>query len=356
MPTIPPAIFRMLDLARWAPSGDNTQPWRFEIVGPKHVLIHGFDTRDHVVYDLDGRASQLAIGGLLETLSIAATTEGYEAHFERRPDTEEKHLLIDVHFEASSAPAHALSALITERVVQRRPMSRRGMNNEQKQNLEKSLPPGYEVVWFEGPKRWQLARFMFDNAKVRLSIPEAYRVHKNVIEWTARFSEAKIPGSAVGVDALTLRFMQWAMASWERVEFFNKWLAGDLLPRLQLDLIPGWACAAHYALLAPKTLETVDDYMEAGRVMQRFWLTATQLGLFVQPQMTPVIFTRYHRTHRTFTIYKHADDMVKQLNQRLLALMGGRDISALYFMGRLGFGPKPTSRSIRLPLEVLLTH
>jgi nitroreductase len=24
---------QILDLARWAPSGDNTQPWRFEIKG-----------------------------------------------------------------------------------------------------------------------------------------------------------------------------------------------------------------------------------------------------------------------------------------------------------------------------------
>ena len=25
-------LVKILDLARWAPSGDNTQPWRFEIV------------------------------------------------------------------------------------------------------------------------------------------------------------------------------------------------------------------------------------------------------------------------------------------------------------------------------------
>ena len=25
-------IYRIIELARWAPSGDNTQPWRFEII------------------------------------------------------------------------------------------------------------------------------------------------------------------------------------------------------------------------------------------------------------------------------------------------------------------------------------
>jgi len=49
-----PVIEQILDQARWAPSGDNTQPWRFEIKGPLHVVVHGSDTRRHCVYDLDG--------------------------------------------------------------------------------------------------------------------------------------------------------------------------------------------------------------------------------------------------------------------------------------------------------------
>ena len=28
-------VEQVLDLARWAPSGDNTQPWRFDITGER---------------------------------------------------------------------------------------------------------------------------------------------------------------------------------------------------------------------------------------------------------------------------------------------------------------------------------
>ena len=38
-------LIKLLDLARWAPSGDNTQPWRFEIAGEGHIVVHGHDTR-----------------------------------------------------------------------------------------------------------------------------------------------------------------------------------------------------------------------------------------------------------------------------------------------------------------------
>ena len=53
------AIEQILELARWAPSGDNTQPWRFEIADAQSLVVHGFDTREHCVYDLDGRPSQM---------------------------------------------------------------------------------------------------------------------------------------------------------------------------------------------------------------------------------------------------------------------------------------------------------
>lgn len=355
MPELPPHLERILDLARWAPSGDNTQPWRFEVLGNEHVLIHGFDTRDHVVYDLDGHASQLAVGALLETLTIAATCVGRIAEIQRRPDTPETHLLFDVHFhEQAALPCDPLVPHITTRVVQRRAMSTRALNIEQKNALAAALPRGYRVVWFEGMgERWRMARFMFDNAKIRLTIPEAYQVHRAVIEWGAQFSEDRIPDAAVGVDPLTSRFMRWVMASWERVEFFNNYALGHLPPRLQLDLLPGILCGAHFMLRAERPLTALDDYIAAGRAMQRFWLTADRVGLFVQPEMTPVIFGRYVRQGLAFTQVAQARQLAADLAHRLQAMPGLETVEALFFMGRIGHGPAPQSRSLRKPLRDL---
>lgn len=355
MTAIPAHIERILDLARWAPSGDNTQPWRFEVLGEEHVLVHGLDTRDHVVYDLDGRASQLAIGALLETMAIAASTQGRTASIQRRPDTPETHLLFDVHFRRETGLAvDSLASSIEKRVVQRRPMSTRPLTEEHKQVLGRSLPANYSIVWYEDfGERWGMARFMFDNAKIRLTIPEAYQVHKSVIEWGAKFSEDRIPEQAVGVDPLTARFMRWVMRSWGRVEFFNTWLLGHLPPRIQLDILPGIFCAAHFALLADRPFGTIDDYVAAGRGMQRFWLTATGMGLSLQPEMTPVIFTRYVRQERPFTSSGVAIAEARRLDGVLRRLLAGNDIDKLFFMARIGTGPIPVSRSLRLPVDVL---
>lgn len=350
-------LLRILDRARWAPSGDNTQPWRFEILGDDHLVVHGFDTRDHVVYDLDGHPSQLAVGALLETIVIAASAERLICQIERRPDTPETHLLINVHFEHSeeSLP-DPLAPFIEQRVVQRRPMSPQPLTVEQKNTLSAALPAGYSVIWFEGwANRYRMAQLLFDNAKIRLNIPEAYQVHKAVIEWGARYSEDKIPSQAVGVDPLTERLMQWAMASWERIEFLNKWLLGDLAPRIQLDLLPGLFCAAHFALLAPAPLRTIDDYLAAGRAMQRFWLTASSLGLLCQPEMTPVIFSRYHREKYAFTADNRYLHSAGRLSARLGQMLDGAHMESMLFLGRIGLGQQPPARSTRKPLESLMT-
>lgn len=356
MTAIPQHLQRILDLARWAPSGDNTQPWRFQILGAEHILVHGLDTRDHIVYDLDGHASQLAVGALLETMAIAASTLGRTVSITRRPGTAESHLLFDVHFQAQTSIAPSpLAPYIEQRTVQRRPMSTRALTAGQKQALAGALPAGYSVLWYEGlAQRWQLARFMFDNAKIRLTIPEAYAVHKSIIEWGAQFSPDKIPEQAVGVDPLTARLMHWVMGSWERVSFFNTYLLGHLPPRLQLDLLPGLCCGAHFALLAPEPLASVDDHLAAGRAMQRFWLTATQLGWLIQPEMTPVIFTRYHRRGLPFTRLQTALAQTARLNTRLENMVGAAQVDRLFFMGRTGAEPTPRARSTRKELAALM--
>lgn len=290
---IPQSIHRILDLARWAPSGDNTQCWRFEIAGPDHLVVHAYDTRADTVYDLDGHPSQISMGALLETIAIAASEQRLRADVARRTDSPIEAPVFDVRFapDASIEPSPLIGA-IEKRTVQRRPMNARPLTDTEKRALEASVGPGYAVSWIEGfgPKL-QAARLMFNNAKLRLTMPEAFEVHRRIIHWNATRSPDKVPDQALGVDNMTLKLMKWAMVSWKRMSTMNT-LMGTWAPRLQMDLIPGLACAAHFVLKARQSPRGIDDYVEAGRAVQRFWLTLTRLGLFMQPEMTPLIFSR----------------------------------------------------------------
>lgn len=355
MQPTPQHITDILELARWAPSGDNTQPWRFEVITDHRLIVHGFDTRDHCVYDLDGHPSQIAHGVLLETLAIAASAHGLKADISRQPDSLESlpSYVVNLIPDSMLTP-DPLLPYVQQRSVQRRPMRMAALTAAQKQALQEAAGSLYTVRWFEGGKqRWQMAKLMFANARLRLTLPEAYSVHRDIIEWNARFSDDKVPDQALGLDAMTLKLMRWVMVSWKRVKFFNTYLAGHLTPRIELDLMPGLFCAAHFALRARQPLETPDDYVAAGRAVQRFWLTATRLGLQLQPEMTPLIFSRYIREGIEFSRMPGAAETAAGLGQRLMEIFQGMPINQVAFLGRIGNGKVPSSRSLRLPVERL---
>ena len=349
-------IERVLDLARWAPSGDNTQPWRFEILGPLRCVIHGLDTRERVIYDFRGFPSHMAHGALVETAAIAASTLGMAARIGRRPGTPENHLLFDFELERdASITPHPLVPAITARVTQRRPMRTDPLTVEDKRGLEQAAGEGYEVLWFEGrAARMRVARLLYRSAWIRLRCPEAYPVHREIIEWGARFSEDRIPDQALGAGPVTLKLMRAALASWGRVEFLNTWLGGTLAPRLQMDLLPGLLCGAHFLIAAARPPESADDFVEGGRAMQRLWLTAAARGLFVQPEMTPLIFSAYVRRGERFTRAERVWEAERGVSGRFAALVGPAAAGRSLFLGRIGRGPAPRARSVRLPLERLL--
>ena len=348
MNEIPSAIAAILELSRWAPSGDNTQPWRFELIDDHHLVVHAFDTRDHCIYDLDGHSSQIAHGALLETLAIAASGQGFRVEFSRRAGTPDTHPEYLVELVADSQlPSDPLLPFVPQRSVQRRPMRTTPLTASQKNTLQNAVGKSYAVRWFEGgSQRMRWARLMFDNAKLRLILPEAYPVHRDVIEWNARFSEDKVPDQSLGLDAMTLRLMPWVMASWRRVNLFNTYLAGHLVPRIEMDFLPGIFCAAHFGLLADEPPVTIDDYVAAGRAVQRVWLTATSMGLRVQPEMTPLIFTRYVRDGRPFSHLPGSIETAANLGKRLARMLPEAELVRAVFLGRIGNG-QPAREPIR---------
>ncbi len=347
-------IQRIFDYARWAPSGDNTQPWQFETLSDEQFVIYTRDTRDWCVYDLAGRASQTSVGTLLENISIAAQSEGLEAKFSLRDPAVDAEPVIDVHLTAllQSITQPSLLPYIKTRSVQRLPLSTRPLMARHKQDLDEAVGPGYRLIWIEGrQKKWQMARLLLRAASIRLTIPEVYEVHKQIIHWDAQFSTDRIPDQALGADALSIKMMKWALQSWSRVKMLNRYFAGTLMPKIQLDLLPALRCAAHFIIVADEPRNKTADYLEGGRATQRFWLTATKLSLQLQPEMTPLIFSTYSREGRRFTDSKDKLSEADTLRLELDALSEG-EVDAV-FMGRLGFGTSASSRSLRKTLQQL---
>ena len=351
-------LLQILDLARWAPSGDNIQPWRFRILDELRFEIVAHDEGHDRVYNLDERPLQLALGGVIEAAAIAASQHGLSLSWRLLSTGSQNPLTIEVQLTPDAAVvADPLVNMIPLRRVQRRPLSRRPLSRHEVSRLEAAVAPGYRILWLaSSEERARTARLLFDSARIRLTMPEAFPVHKHAIAWGARYSTDRVPSQALGVDRATAGIMRWAMQSWERVDRLNRWGGGTLMPRVLMDWLPGRACGAHLGLVAESDASAAMNevgQLKAGRAMLRFWLTATSCGLQHQPEMTPLIFGRYAREGRTFSRVEQLSRDAIEVGRRLDELLGGASDRAVWF-GRIGAGPAATARSERRSLDELL--
>lgn len=349
-------LVQILDLARWAPSGDNTQPWRFEILNDYQLRVHGSDTRDRILYDFDGHPSHIAHGALLETIRIAATNFRLAAQWDLADESDDRSPVYDVRFLPSpSIVRDPLYEYIESRTVQRRPMKTTPLTVAQRKALIAAAGDEFDVQLFETlSERRKIADLLCQSAKIRLTCPEAYPVHKEIIEWRARYSKDRIPEEAVGVDPVTARLMEWVMHSWARVEFFNRYMMGTIAPRIQLDLLPALFCAGHLLIRPRKRAEKLEDWIRLGVAWQRIWLTSTKHGLHFQPEMTPVIFRWYARAGRQFSKQANLFTQALELSDNFERISGSGQNDPFGFLARVGISKTPSSRSVRLELDDLM--
>ena len=351
-------IERILDLARWTPSGDNIQPWRFTILGEDRVLIAV--TQDDDIYDHnDGQATLISAGMLLETMRLAASRfgRGLEWRYLGREGLMRR---IEVNLPwDSSVVEDSLCEYIAVRSVNRRVYRTARLSGEQKEALTNALGGDLQVQWYESfTERWRTARLNARATDIRLRLRPAYEVHRRIIDWENKFSPNAIPAAAIGLDALTLRLMRWMMADWKRIAHMNRLPGATAVPQLEMDLLPGMLCAAHFTIDLQKGFslgEEVASLLRAGQAIQRFWLTATRLGLSMQPAFAPINFAIHgmtgERLRDTPAIERKARALVHKLTKA-----EGFDVSRTLFRGRIGRPVRVSvqARSIRKPLSELI--
>ncbi len=349
----PKAVEAILDAARWAPSGDNAQPWRFRVKSDRDIDVLIQRANPNIYEYRDGEPTLISAGGLLENIQIAAPAFGLKAGWQYAGSADGIDR-IAVHFsEAGAISQPDLFREITRRSVDRRAFKLRALSEAQKRQLAQTMNRDMAVQWYEScPDRLRIARLSALATTIRLSIPETFAIHRSIVDWDHRQSEHAIPSQALGIDPVTLLLTRWSMASWDRTRMMNA-LGAPAFASLQMDFLPGFFSGAYFAIrLRPRVAEdAVIRILEAGQAVQRFWLTATKLGLVMQPCVAILAFWSY--AGQDFTVLPAARKAAAKLATKAQAVLGAA--ADLVFLGRIGWpASRASSRSVRLPLATLL--
>jgi len=368
-PSEPPPgspIEEILRAARWAPSGDNVQPWRFEIVDENSLRVRLDAVRGENVYEYRGGEPTLIAGGvLLESLRVAATGWGRAMtwSYEGLQGSPGRHVLhVEFYPDPLVSPDRWLPHLM-QRSVDRRRYRSRALTGGERQALGDAAGADVRLEWHQSRgSRLRLAMLGARATDIRLRTPEAYEVHRRMLDFGRKHSPDGIPGGAVGLDRATLAIMRWAMASWSRLRLLNL-LGGTWSTAAQLDLLPGLASGAFFTMrladpeggTGAAAEQRVTALLRVGEAVQRFWLEASRLGLAVQPALAILAFAHYGAAETAFsadpTVVRKARALAARFRQAL-----GEGASEFVFIGRIGepLPRLPVTRSTRRPLDQLV--
>lgn len=347
----------ILEAGCWAPSGDNMQPWSITLIDDHNFALSVRHEPENVYLKLPF-PHLFALGMFLQNAALAAAEKGYALTWRYEDDR----ALVNLAPCSGQLPVSDLTVQIKLRSVNRFAYGFKPLPAEIKESLARELGDGFRVDFIDGVKRkFSLALFLQKVASFRLHLPEAYEVHRDIIDWRSADSPDRIPCGALGANRLTTKIMKWALGSFARNQAMMA-IPGAALPvTLEMDFVPAMMSNAHFVISAnTSTPLELQDYIKAGSAVQRFWLRATAFKLTVQPWYTPAMFTRYVEAKIAFTACKksqlRAEAMAAQFDM-LISKPLNTSAARVIFSGRIGYPRvRRLPRSVRKPLSAFISN
>jgi hypothetical protein len=346
--SLPVGFFtRMARAGALAPSGDNLQPWSFAVDGDT-LLVHHDPTRDRSIFNVQALASYIALGAVLENVSIAAADDGYRAKFDYFPLGTKATLTAAISFEAGAQP-DPLTAFLEKRCTNRRSYDGKPVSPELLQTLDGTDgTPAVNLNWLYDSSRLQELGVLL--AQADRVIFENKHIHHHLfstLRWTATEVEKMRDGLPIASLELgklgSVAFR--AVSYWSLVNFLNRFGFSRAASSHTSVLMK--RCSAAGLVTLPEISPT--RFLEAGRAFQRTWLSATQRGLSLQP-MTAIIFFQLRSRLADYeglsaAQCRLADELTQQLKD--LFALSTEQIPAMLF--RVGFSSPPSAGTLRRP-------
>lgn len=340
-------IKEILSIAVWAPSGDNSQPWRFEIKNGK-LYIFNIPDRDNPILNFRQSGSYIAHGGLIENIHITSSHFGYEAEVNLFPDSSQKDLVAIVSFQESDIKNSPLYEYIKQRVTNRKPYKKnRTLAQEQKNiliDVVSDIGGGRIIFVDDTEKKKIIGNAASTMERVALETRTLHKLFFGGILWNKKDNEK-------GVMGLYIKTLELPPPIRVAFRFLKYWSVTNLVNKIGFSKLASKGNAGTYAKSSALYTVVIDEdspkgFIKAGRISQRVWLNATKLGLSVQP-VTGILFIARKVFAGDTDVFSNSHiPIIKNAYEQIKSAFGIQD-GTMAMMFRIGYSDAPTSRTFR---------
>lgn len=323
---------RALAWAMLAPNPHNMQPWLVDLAEPGVVTLHLDRTRLLPQTDPFGRQITIGHGAFLELLSIAASADGHRAEITPYPQgTEPGQPVARIRFVRDAAlKTDPLFAHIPKRRTARVAFDGRPPSAEHVAALRKACELPLTIA-IEPARVEALRKLAISGSELEMSIP---RTHKESID-VVRLSSTDIAHHRDGISLTGP--MIWALRQVGVMTHDKAMMPGTMAWNGGRDYaLKGYASAAGFGWFSTGDNTRITQ-IAAGRAYARLNLTATSLGVALQPHS------------QTLQEYPEMAALFGAM-RRETATEDGRTLQMFFRLGYAGAaGPSP-----RRPLDAIV--
>jgi nitroreductase len=344
-------IRRMLESGARAPSGDNLQPWTV-VIDQDSIHLSVDRSRDRSLYNFEGRASLVSLGAMIENLTLAGREYGVGVDTTLSADGPS---LVSawLALKPGEPRPDPLFSAVARRCSNRKPYGTAPLEPAVTQKLRASIAGGSaaDLRLIEDRSDMRLvARAASLNERLLFEIPALHDRFYESVRWTRAEAEATRDG--LYVRTLELGAMAGpfkASRSWRTVRLTNL-LGGSRLARRHS--FQTFMQSAAFVFLQGSMASGVsgEAWVRGGRLIQRFWLTATSLGLNVQPMAGMLCLLPYARVDVP-EIPSGCREVIAQAEKLFRKALPFSADRAPLMLFRVGYGAAPTTTALRRVID-----
>jgi nitroreductase len=328
-----------------APSGDNSQPWYFH-VSDDTIFVFQIPNKDNPFLNYHQSGTHIAIGAVIENICIAATGFGVSASVTLFPG--ETDCVAKIDLVQNNIPCDPLLSAIPLRHTNRKNYEQTPLPDDLKTCIlaEAGAQDGVRAVIREGDA---MAKLGYEGSRAEVAILENHELHRllfgNVV-WTKAEEEEKHEG--LFVDTLEFappqKFFFRLCGNWKIMNFLNKLGFAKFVSN---DNAKKYGTGAAFVAIVTAH-NSPEDFVKAGRGMERVWLLANQSGYAVHPITATLFFGQRIKEEKEEGLTRNSWELMENA---FLGIQTTLDVHKenIAFMFRIGRAPAPSARSSKKP-------
>lgn len=342
---LPPLVEALIDAAHWAPSADNSQPWRFVWDGQRLLLDYDEERVKGRTFGPHALATLLAMGAATENILQMAAHLGMKFKWGFASEADHGYAWFDLAADELHSHAQGSPALF-QRHTNRGSYSRASLPNELFQRIAASQENSATIRVFSGKRLVNRVASLVQRASaLRFQNPEVH----NLLASSLRFSIADVQE---GLDVRTLGLpvggglMLRLVSEWKTMSALNRFGLHQMFALMEANKAK--QAGAIIAIIGPSGRQGA---FSAGRLMERVWIELNDQGIAVHPFYVVADQLQRFRAEEGFP--PEQKQALAKLEKDVSALLPGSD-SMLHMLLRVGYPKKKPLLSKRLPYSRLV--